>query len=269
MAQFANVMEILKLLDKSNCRKCGEKTCMAFAAAVLNGKRLLHECPTAPAEAVKKYGKQNHRKNFLEEENEKVIGTLKQKLQTIDLQERAEKLGAVYNDGKFTVPIMGKNLSIDQHGNVYTDLHVNPWILVSVLNYIIYSEARPLTKNWVPLRELPSGQEWYRLFEQQSDRLLRKTADAYADLFTDLVRMFGGAHLEDQFKSDVAVALSPLPLVPMLICYWKAEEGMESALGLFFDDTAEANLGINGVYYLGVGFSVMIDKLVKQHGFSG
>ena len=45
MAQFKNAMEIFKLLNKSNCRECKEATCLAFAAAVFQGRRKLNECP--------------------------------------------------------------------------------------------------------------------------------------------------------------------------------------------------------------------------------
>ena len=38
-------MEIFTLLDKSNCRKCNEKTCLAFAAAVFQGRKDITECP--------------------------------------------------------------------------------------------------------------------------------------------------------------------------------------------------------------------------------
>jgi CO dehydrogenase/acetyl-CoA synthase gamma subunit (corrinoid Fe-S protein) len=40
-----NAMEIFQLLDKSNCRECGEKTCLAFAGAVFTGARRLDQCP--------------------------------------------------------------------------------------------------------------------------------------------------------------------------------------------------------------------------------
>ena len=69
MAQFANLMEVLSLLDKSNCRKCGEKTCMVFAASVFSGKRQLHECPTVSQEDIAKYGVQSKKRNKIEEEN--------------------------------------------------------------------------------------------------------------------------------------------------------------------------------------------------------
>ncbi len=138
--------------------------------------------------------------------------------------------------------------------------------MVSVLNYVLSSKGTPVSSNWVPLRELPSGQDWYRLFGQQCEKLLKKTADSYSDLFADLVHMFSGKQIADQFKSDIAVILSPLPLVPMLICYWKPEEGMDSALNLFFDDTAEDNLGMDGLYSLGTGIARMLEKLSQQHG---
>jgi hypothetical protein len=266
MAEFANLLEVLNLLDKSNCRKCGEKTCMAFAAAVFTGKRQLYECPTVAKEDVDRYGHQERKRNKIEEDNEKIINQLKEQLPAIDFPKRAAEIDAICRNGRITLKIMGKDFSLDQQGNAYTDIHVNPWILIAALNYINFSRARALTGNWVPLRELPSGRDWYRLFGQQCEKVLKKTADTYSDLFSDLVRLFSGRQIEDQFKSDVAVVLSPLPLVPMLICYWKAEEGMESALGLFFDDTGEDYLGIEGLYGLGVGFASMLEKLARRHG---
>ena len=70
---------------------------------------------------------------------------------------------------------------------------------------------------------------------------------------------------DERFQSDVSVILSPLPLVPMLICYWRPEDGMESSLKLFFDDTAESNLGIKGLYTLGVGIALMLQRLSRVH----
>jgi len=45
MSEFANAMEVFKLLDKSNCRKCNEKTCLAFASKVFLGTKPLELCP--------------------------------------------------------------------------------------------------------------------------------------------------------------------------------------------------------------------------------
>jgi ArsR family metal-binding transcriptional regulator len=39
------VMEILKLLPKTNCRECGEPTCMVFAVALTEGVKGAEDCP--------------------------------------------------------------------------------------------------------------------------------------------------------------------------------------------------------------------------------
>jgi hypothetical protein len=96
--------------------------------------------------------------------------------------------------------------------------------------------------------------------------VLKNTADKSPDLFSDLVDMFRGRMVDERFQSDISVILLPLPLVPMLICYWRPEDDMESSLKLFFDDSAESNLGIEGLYTLGVGIALMLERLAKVHG---
>lgn len=39
------LIEILKLLPKTNCQKCARPTCMAFAAQVMEGGRGVEHCP--------------------------------------------------------------------------------------------------------------------------------------------------------------------------------------------------------------------------------
>jgi ArsR family metal-binding transcriptional regulator len=42
------LMEILKLLPKTNCKKCGRPTCMVFASHVVEGGRGPEHCPELP-----------------------------------------------------------------------------------------------------------------------------------------------------------------------------------------------------------------------------
>ena len=71
---------------------------------------------------------------------------------------------------------------------------------------------------------------------------------------------------DNHYPSDVVLVLHPLPLIPLLICYWRAEDGMMSDLNLFFDASAEDNLGISGIYALGTGITRMFEKLALRHG---
>ena len=40
------------LLPQTNCKQCGEATCLAFAAALLQQKKSLNECPILVADPV-------------------------------------------------------------------------------------------------------------------------------------------------------------------------------------------------------------------------
>ncbi len=266
MAHLNNAMEVFQFLPRTNCKECGESTCLAFAGAVFTGRIGLSNCRYVPKDKLQEFGSDKKDTNPIEAESDEVMQKLQAKLLSLDLKERANTIGAEYNEGTLTIPILGKPFRIDRNINVTTDIHVNNWVLGSALNYINYSKGVPLNSNWVPLRELPSGKDWYRLFGQQCENILKATADKYPDLFSDLVEMFRGTLVDDQFQSDVAVILSPLPLVPMLICYWRPEDGMESSLNLFFDETAESNIGIEGLYSLGVGIALMLERLSMVHG---
>jgi ArsR family metal-binding transcriptional regulator len=48
------VLEILKLLPRTNCRQCGEPTCMVFAARATEGVKGASDCPPLTGEARKR-----------------------------------------------------------------------------------------------------------------------------------------------------------------------------------------------------------------------
>jgi hypothetical protein len=97
---------------------------------------------------------------------------------------------------------------------------------------------------------------------------MKRIADTYTDLFDDLVHIFSGRKVAEQFASDVSVVLDPLPKVPIMICYWRPEDGLASTLNVFFDDTADRNLDIGSLFSLGAGLTAMFEKLALRHGFA-
>jgi hypothetical protein len=81
-----------------------------------------------------------------------------------------------------------------------------------------------------------------------------------------MIHMFSGKQVEDQFKSDISVVLHPLPKVPLMVCYWEPEEGIDSNLNVFFDQTADQNLDIGSIFSIGVGLAQMLEKIAIRHG---
>jgi hypothetical protein len=196
-----------------------------------------------------------------------MIEELKTRLTSVDLCSAARKLGASFSDSKLTIKIFGKNFSVDSKGNLTADIHIHPWVMIPVLNHIIQSKGTPVSGEWVPLRELKNGKTWYRLFEQRCEKPLKRLADMHTDLFEDMIRVFNGKQVENHYASDLSLALRPLPKVPILICYSKAEDGLESNLNIFFDSTAEDHLNIESIFYLGVGLARMFEKIALRHSF--
>lgn len=268
MASFKNLMDVLKILPKTNCRKCNEKTCMAFAAAVFKGDKPLSLCPDVAPEILDQYAEPVKNANNQEQDWEKALAALKAQLTAIDFTEAARRTGGTYDGRKLTVRIMGKEFSVDHDGVLYSDIHVNRWITMPILSYIINCKGTPVSGKWVSMRELPSGIDWYHFFSKQCEQRMKKLADTYTDLFEDLVQIFDGKPTDHHYQSDIAVTLRPLPLVPLLVTYLRPEEGMDSSLSLLFDATAEENLGIQGLYTLGTGIVTMFEKLARRHGVS-
>lgn len=262
----ANAMEIFRYLEKSNCRECGEKTCLAFAGAVFCGTRRIGECPRLGAEAKEKFTVQESRRGR-DDELADYLRDMKEKVAQLDFAETAERTGAKLSGDVMQVPVLGKLFGIRRDGSFVTDLHVIPWVVVPVLEYMVNCPGKPVTGEWVSYRELPGGREKYALFQKRGEEVLRDLADRYTDFFDDIIHMFDGRAVEKQFEADVSVVLSPLPRVPMMICYWKPDEGMASTLNVFFDRSAGVNIGADSAFSLGTGIAQMLDKLAAQHAF--
>ena len=58
------VFEILKLLPRTNCRECGEPTCMVFAARAAEGVKGAADCPPLKTEAKQRLEDYLGRFNF-------------------------------------------------------------------------------------------------------------------------------------------------------------------------------------------------------------
>lgn len=266
MKTFQNALEIYRLLNKSNCKECQLPTCMAFAGAVYTHKKKLRDCPHISSEIIDQYSGEAVSKPAIAESIAMAMTELKKQVAETDLKEAETRTGGSYANGRLTIKILGKNYSVDDDGNIFTDIHVNPWIALPAYKYILSGGTKEVTGKWVPLRELPSGKDWYRLFGQRCEKPLKIVADRYTDLFEDMVRLFSGKQVKNHYSSDVSVVLHPLPKLPMLICYWRPEDELESDLNLFFDETAEDNLDLNSINSLGSGFVTMLEKLTQRHG---
>jgi hypothetical protein len=269
MSKPKNAAEIFLLLDKSNCKKCGELTCLAFAGSVFLGQKKLQECPKLAREDIERYaGKPSH-PTANEKTRDDSLKELASKIVHLDLPTAAERFGGVCSGDKLTLKVLGKDFSVDTQGNLFSEIHVNPWVAAPFLTHLLEGQGLPVSGQWVSFRELKGGRDRYPLFQKRCEESIKRVADSYPDLFDAVVHLFSGQQVEKQFKSDISVVLHPLPRVPVMICYWLPEEPLGSSLYVFFDETADRNLDIDSVFMLGTGLAQMFTKIALTHGFAG
>ena len=265
MVQIKTPLELYKHLPRTNCGDCGVSSCLAFAAAVIKQEKPLADCPHLDRQTASALEGRIRKQVNIESIREEQLAELRKKVRTVDIASRAELLGGRKGNGTIAVKCLGKDFEIDTNGIVASQCHTHAWFSLPLLDYLVHSRGADISGQWVPFRELEHGRTWAPLFEQRCEKPLKIIADSYSDLFEDLISLFSGTSAHDRFESDIAVVLYPLPRVPMLICYWRPDDGIESKLHIFFDGTAEQNLSVESLFTLGTGLVRMFEKIMHRH----
>lgn len=266
MSQVNNAMDIFKELDRTNCGKCRVPTCLAFAAAVFRGDKRLEDCPNLETRVIERLDWKCPEQTFLEEDRAETLDRLRKKIGEIDFSLAVERLGATLSGDRLTIKCLGKDFIVDTKGNIVSDCHVHYYVSAPIINYILFCSGKDLSGKWVSFRDLKNGPEQYPLFQQKCEKPLKQIVDNHPDLFEHLIHIFNGQPAPNGFESDIAVVLYPLPRVPILYCYWAAEEGLESTINMFFDSTVDDNLDTACLYTLVRGLVGMFEKICDTHG---
>lgn len=267
--KFDSPLKIYKILPKTNCKQCNAPSCMAFSAAVFKGQQKIADCPYVDRDTIVEFEAYSGSQSSMELQMADLLKDLKEKIKTMNFLLRSQTMGAESDGEKITIKCMGKEFEIDTEGNLASQCHTHIWFAIPLFSYLLFGAGKDPSGEWVPFRELKNGAMWNPLFEQRCEKPLKKIADANPDLFEILISIFSGTRTSFNalpgIKADISVMLYPFPKVPILICYWKPEDGMKSELHLFFDSTVEDNLSIEVIYSLGMGMASMLEKIMLKH----
>jgi hypothetical protein len=256
-------LDVLKHLNRSNCKECGVPTCLAFATLVINGEKKFTDCPHLSKEAAEALDKQivpRSRDKKLEE----MLEPLKKEIVGVDFRNIAEGLGAVYTDNRLHIKCLGKDFIVDKHGKVDSLMHINSWVAGPLLKYIIMGGSEPLSDKWVSFEELKRASSVTQYFDRRCEEPFRQLAQTHTDIFFDLINIFGGKSIGG-FSADYARVIYPLPKVPFLFLYWKPDDQFDSKLKLLLDSTADRYLDIEFIIALGRGLVEMFKKILSRH----
>jgi len=256
--------QIYKLLEKSNCRRCGKQTCMAYAAALISGEADIEDCPRLDEKAVETLRDilvvRSPRDDFYT-----VIETLRKDVSALDFNKIAEGLGAEVERGRLVITCLGKDFVVNPDGTMESQCHVNLWVEITLFSYCTSGSNGTVSGEWVTYERLGQGAASIAAyFERRVQEPLRYMADEHGPIFWDLMSIFDGKRAEG-FSSDEAWVLYPLPKVPFLILYTGEEEGQESRLRLLLDRTAADYVRPEIIINTGRGMVEMFKKIIAHH----
>ena len=239
-------------------------SCLAFAAAIVAGRKKLKDCPDLDPEIIAEFSAKYQSSGYAEVDQAGFIDKLQKKMATINLEAVAPLIGATVENDTIIINSMGKDFVFDRQGNMTSECHIIPWVQAPLLSYITYKTHADITGKWISFREIKGGIEWQALFTSRCEEPLRKLADNNPDLLNDLIDLFLGKTI-DWYEADIALILYPMPKIPILICYQAPEDDLESKLTIFFDECCSTNLHIKSIFTLSSGLVQMFTKIAEHH----
>ncbi len=157
MLVFKNAMDVFKLLEKSNCRKCKRKNLPCLCLQSVSGPKTLDLCPSLSREVLDQYQEKQNGSDRVAVYRDRMLADLKNQIEACDLKAAAKRVGGVFSDSKLTIRIFGKPFSISSNGTMCSDIHINSFIAGPVLEYVLQCKGVPLTKKWIPFGSLKAA----------------------------------------------------------------------------------------------------------------
>ena len=266
MAAPRNPLDVYQSLPKTNCGECDARGCMAFAAALLGGERRPGDCPYLTREAATAIAAYLGGRRGVWDGQQDELCELREGVAALDFAAAAARVGGRVEGDRLVVKCLGKDFSIAPDGALGSDCHTHAGLAIPLLRYVLHAKGGMPRGRWVPFRELGAAAAGRApLFEQRCERPLARLLDEHAELVADLIDLFAGERSVNLFGSDLSLVLYPLPLLPLLVCWWAPDEGMESSLHLFFDETATDQLSDAWIHGLCAGLADMFARIVPRH----
>ncbi len=257
------ILELLKMLPRTNCGDCGYLTCMAFATHVLREGVAPAVCPhfdppkLARVEAILKEQEEGGVTAFPEHfvsAKKHVIS----KIQEYDLKELAPFLGAdvvqQQDRDALVIPLLGRRYAVSKDEVTALDGGEHDvWEHVLLYNYIAQACREPLAGKWVAMGELPGALAKKKAFEEGCEDVI---AGAFAGRVEDLHEVLlklGASSPPMDTNAEFHAVFHPLPRIPFLLYFWDEDrdDGFPAKVKILFDATVLCYLDIESLVFLG------------------
>jgi len=251
------------VLPKTNCRKCGYQTCLAFASMVISEKLPLEKCPFISAETLAacnaelqaQYADGKWTKRDLAQD---ALEWAKQKSASMNIRDLPGRIGGQLVDRDerqvLELPYFNQSIFISSEAITHRDgTPLTRWEQVFIFNHMAQGGSSRPTGKWKGLVEFPNTISKIKSMKSHVEEPLKEAFKGKAQQLRDAAARLGGQDMTQEIGSaDVAIYFQVLPRVPVMLMFWGAEgeDGFEAEARLLFDDTVTDHLDIESIMFL-------------------
>ncbi|MBF0338923.1 MAG: DUF3786 domain-containing protein [Nitrospirae bacterium] len=240
-----NPVELYKSLPKTNCGRCGQKTCMAFAISVVKGNSALEACTELQRDKLE----QLSIKITPVDTVESILETLRQEVRKIDLAQVADALGAEVVPGGVRIRCLGRDFVIDNNGDITSEAQASLWMKILLLIYLKMGGGVEPSGNWVSFDSLKMGNIKASAFKRECEGPLTELFKHGFDACVNAIKTIGAVSVEGQ-PSTQAWMVPLLPKLPALLMYWQGDSEFPAEVKMLFDGTADRFLDVESLVFL-------------------
>jgi hypothetical protein len=254
------MIAIYKKLPKTNCGRCGEATCMAFALKVKNNQAALSDCPFAAGEIP---GEQKPAPGTGPFSNfEQVSQALEKEAVMVDFRGTAEVIGGMYEirDGAEAIRInmLYKAYELRKEGLFENGSYCrDAWARIIIYDYVRRKGARPLTGVLISLGHFPHTASHVKAFQSNAEKKISESFSTDLNSLKKRSAALGGGEIEGKVKADYHCCFQLLPHVPLYLSFWQADEEFDAACKLLFDSGSSDHIDIE---YL----ATLVERFVEE-----
>jgi len=247
-------LEIVRHLPKTNCGECGEPSCLAFAVALLSGKRNPRDCPHADLEGLSLSGGPNPSSEL--DQAWRILEEVKTGVAGLDLRARAGGLGVEWREGRLLIPYLDGLVELTPRSARRIDgLELDPRDQILLYNYVRFGGKAPLSGEFVGLETFPNSvSKVATLRRYAEERLARALSERFATLREALSSF---RTREIPAEADLSFEVYVLPRVPLRIHFWRPEpeEGLSPEAKVLYDRLALEYLDLESLVFCAERFT--------------
>lgn len=253
-----NPLEIYKLLPRTNCGECPQKTCMAFAVSLKTSHAGINECRYLDQSKIE------HIMSMLDEGDwrDELFQSLKKEVQNLDIIKIGLEIGAVIRDKAIEIRCIGRDYLIDNNGNITPEPY-NKWIGILLLHYIRNQGKGNFTDQWASFSEFKGGLVKSSTFQRDCEEPLKELFDIRVDKVEESLKRLGGMSVSG-FPAERAWILDLLPRVRILLLYSKGDEEFPSSLKIVFDKVTGNFLDVESIIFLLEGLVHTLRMMARE-----